>query len=429
MGLLGNQLNENDNISDSRVFDYFIVCGLPPPILNTPNLPSDQHDQLLYQSIEDSNNPHRQKLEPIVDIVVINRAQDEIVPHGFECIWTTTGQNSANLTPGVFSTTSEFFLCYRRGLDKPPISDIGILYDNGREKVLEGCTVLSKTVEGRSANLNQSSQFNSDRIYVTYRRAAEFACNSLAVIDICVVAKSKGETPPHSFNEIKRDLNKSLIGASIRICYRKAWIPAPQIKYTPTVLYRYPSVDHANVPFPGEVASFGLPMGASIESWPARLALPQPVISTFVLNVNSEDGMIMEKVYGTSLTFYELFDESKLSNDQRDYLSEMCKKSSCLDKETRELRTCKCLILLSRWPLFDTFKRFLLFLHERYTKIVADRTSQSVLVPIERYLHYMIYEVPFPTQHKPTVHVYLTDERDEDCLSINLPYECILPQS
>lgn len=44
---------------------------------------------------------------------------------------------------------------------------------------------------------------------------------------------------PHSFNVINKSSNRSLLGSlgvssSIFICYKKSWIPAPQIKYTPS---------------------------------------------------------------------------------------------------------------------------------------------------------------------------------------------------
>ena len=40
----------------------------------------------------------------------------------------------------------------------------------------------------------------------------------------------------------------------------------------------------------------------------------------------------------------------------------------------------------------------------------------------------MIFDVPYPTFQKPRVLVNLT-ENEHDCFSINLPDECVLPQS
>ena len=84
------------------------------------------------------------------------------------------------------------------------------------------------------------------------------------------------------------------------------------------ILYRFPATDHADLNFPTEVAMFGLPMGAVIESWPKSDSnqSTRPTFSTFCLNVSSEDGSISEKVYGASILFYEPYDDRKLSEDQ-----------------------------------------------------------------------------------------------------------------
>ena len=137
---------------------------------------------------------------------------------------------------------------------------------------MDGCFVIRETGNvrgsGTSANLNTNS-LSSQRRYVTYRRANDKVCNSLAAIDICVIIKSKGELAPHSFNEIPKNLNNNLFGASIYICYKKALIPAKHIKYIPKVLFRYPQSDASLAyKFPQQVSTFGLPMGAMIESWP-----------------------------------------------------------------------------------------------------------------------------------------------------------------
>lgn len=47
---------------------------------------------------------------------------------------------------------------------------------------------------------------------------------------------------------------------------------------------------------------FCLPMGATVESWPAEAAQPKPVFSTFVLTVSDAS----EKVYMLKYNFYEI---------------------------------------------------------------------------------------------------------------------------
>jgi len=412
-----NLLNE----SNERVVDYVVVAGLPTKLTAIDEndkklieLNDEQHQELLYPNCELESFKVCEKKEPIVDLAIINKTLNEKVPIGFECIWTTRAGHSANLSTGALFKSNELFLCIRRGTDKPPITDVGVFYEGTRERVMNGCTVIRTTVGNNSANLNNGS-FNVDRVFITYRRGVELACNSLAVIDICVVVKSKGEQAPHSYNEIGKDLNRNLLGASVFLCYKKTWIPAAQIKYRPAVLYRYPHVDHTDLPFPSEVALFGLPMGAIIESWPTHKQIGRPLFGTFILNVNSEDGSVAEKVYGASLTFYEKFDAAKLSKTQMSMLS-------MSDEQQNSLYANKCMIILSRHALFNSFEHFLLFLYDKYTK-------NDFKIPIERYFHHIIYQVPFPTVQKPHIQVNLTESLDDQFLSINLPNESILPQS
>lgn len=177
-------------------------------------------------------------------------------------------------------------------------------------------------------------------------------------------------------------------------------------------MYKYPAVEHADLPFPNEVAFFGLPMGAVIESWPTSNPLTStylndldPIFNTFVLNVNSDDGVIMEKVYGACLIFYERFDAKNLSPHQLSLLLAASNRTSRQqknddkgagsggdqdDRSHLNLHSNKCLLILSRTPLFDTYRSFLLFLLRKYT--VKYNVSSSFLsapnlsfLPIERY--------------------------------------------
>jgi hypothetical protein len=213
---------KNSNINDSirqnqpRVAEYFSIVTLPPQLTtaiknheakNETNRNSDQkleselgvkhdicqeHDKLLYPNLEIENSSLKSqsdRSDPIVDLAVINKTLNETVPIGYECLWLTPDGNSANLLGPSLFKANEMFLCYKRGRDKPPITDIGVLYEN-KEVVMEGCIDIRETVRKNSANLNNSS-LNTDPVYITYRRGSELACNSLAVIDLCVINKSK----------------------------------------------------------------------------------------------------------------------------------------------------------------------------------------------------------------------------------------------
>lgn len=71
--------------------------------------------------------------------------------------------------------------------------------------------MIQATPYGRCANVNNSST-TSQRIFITYRRAPLIRPqNSLAVTDICVIVTSKGETPPHTFCKVDKNLNCGMV--------------------------------------------------------------------------------------------------------------------------------------------------------------------------------------------------------------------------
>ena len=64
---------------------------------------------------------------------MINPEYGELVPDGYTKISTTPMGFSADLNHGSFRA-KEIYLCYRRGRDKPPLLNIGVMYD-GKDKV------------------------------------------------------------------------------------------------------------------------------------------------------------------------------------------------------------------------------------------------------------------------------------------------------
>lgn len=88
-----------------------------------------------------------------------------------------------------------------------------MLYE-GKERLIQGCEVIQATPYGRCANVNNSSA-TSQRIFITFRRAPPVQPqNSLAVTDICVIVTNKGETPPHTFCKVEKNLNCGMVGRS-----------------------------------------------------------------------------------------------------------------------------------------------------------------------------------------------------------------------
>ena len=187
-------------MDEKRVSDYFVVAGLP----ETTRQPFED----CFTGRDGSASPpalfnSSPSLDPITDITVIIRSAGEQVPPSWYCIETTPSGFPADLNHGAIRSPN-IFLCYQRGRHKPPLVDIGVLYE-GKERVMSDSEVVHTTLLGRSANVNNSSS----RIFLTYRRAKENApCNQLVVTDICVILMSKGETPPHAYQLIRKNLNK-----------------------------------------------------------------------------------------------------------------------------------------------------------------------------------------------------------------------------
>ena len=283
-------------MEENRVADYFVVAGLP------------EIPQLLQENIFNDSGHLRSvdQVDPIVEIGVFFPSLGEKMPQGHQLLEKTPTGLYADLNYGSVRTPA-CFIFYRRGRDKPPLVDIGILYENV-ERIMPDAEIILNTPGDRVANINNSTA----RIFLTYRRAKpDMPCNELVVSDLCVIVPSKGEMPPHAFCQIHKTLNKGIVGSDVYLCYKKSMNRPTLISYQPEVLHRYPEVDHMDFPLQlcPSVPLFCLPMGSTLEKWPnveettTRKAIA-PVFSTFVLTVS--DGTY--KVYGSALSFYEEFE-------------------------------------------------------------------------------------------------------------------------
>ncbi|XP_057889153.1 C-myc promoter-binding protein isoform X2 [Melospiza georgiana] len=383
----------------ARVADYFVVAGLTD--ISKP----------LEEEIHFNDACHKiaKPKEPITDVTVLNKSLGEEVPQGYKCIEVTPSGLSADLNNGSL-VGPQIYLCYRRGRDKPPLTDLGVLYD-GKERVKQGCEIIQSTPYGRPANISGSA--SSQRVYITYRRAAEnMTQNSLAVTDICIIIPSKGETPPHTFCKVDKNLNNSMWGSAVYLCYKKSVAKTNTISYKAGLICRYPEEDYESFPLPESVPLFCLPMGATIECWPSNSKYPLPVFSTFVLT-----GASAEKVYGAAIQFYELYPEEKLTEKQK---SQLGLAAAVEGKDTcRTVQTNKCICLLSHWPFFDAFKKFLTFLY-RYS------ISGPHVLPIEKHISHFMHKVPFPSPQRPRILVQLSPH---DNLILSQPVSSPLPLS
>ncbi|KAM9826579.1 C-myc promoter-binding protein-like isoform X2 [Syngnathus typhle] len=388
-----------------RVADYFVVAGL-----TDSSKPLDQEIHF-----DDACHKTAKPKSPITDVAVVIRSIGDEVPPGFTCIETTPSGHSADLNNGGLMAP-QIFLCFRRGCDKPPLIDLGVLYE-WKERLKQGCHLIQTTPSGRPANISGNS---SQRIYVTYRRAPESQSHAaLAVTDICIIIPSKGETPPHTFCKVEKNLNSSMWGSSVYLCYKKSVTKTNSIAYKAGLFSRYPEEDYESFPLPVSVPLFCLPMGATIECWPMNTKYSLPVFSTFVLT-----GASGEKVYGAAIQFYEPYPQECLTDQQRSQLgllnTDTPKASPCdsptdvtnhTTSHTCSVYTNKCICLLSHWPFFDAFRKFLTFLY-RYS------ISGPHALPIEKHISHFMHKVPFPSSQRPRILVQLSPH---DSLMLSQP--------
>ncbi|XP_047719199.1 C-myc promoter-binding protein isoform X10 [Prionailurus viverrinus] len=303
-----------------RVADYFVVAGLTD--VSKP----------LEEEIHFNDACHKvaKPKEPITDVAVIIKSLGEEVPRDYICIDVTPTGLSADLNNGSL-VGPQIYLCYRRGRDKPPLTDLGVLYD-WKERLKQGCEIIQSTPYGRPANISGST--SSQKIYITYRRASEnMTQNTLAVTDICIIVPSKGESPPHTFCKVDKNLNNSM-------------------------------------------------------------------------------------VYGAAIQFYEPYSEENLTEKQRLLLG-LASSADGKSDSSKTIHTNKCICLLSHWPFFDAFRKFLTFLY-RYS------ISGPHVLPIEKHISHFMHKVPFPSPQRPRILVQLSPH---DNLILSQPVSSPLPLS
>ncbi|XP_075801856.1 DENN domain-containing protein 4C isoform X2 [Microtus pennsylvanicus] len=381
-----------------RVTDYFVVAGLTDT------------STLLDQEVNRIDTKSTGPKAPITDIAVIIKSAGEAVPEGYTCVEATPSALQANLNYGSLKSP-ELFLCYKRGRDKPPLTDIGVLYE-GKERLIPGCEVIQATPYGRCANVNNSST-TSQRIFITYRRAPPARSqNSLAVTDICVIITSKGETPPHTFCKVDKNLNCGMWGSNVFLCYKKSVPASNAIAYKAGLIFRYPEEDYESFPLSESVPLFCLPMGATIECWDPQTKYPLPVFSTFVLT-----GSSAEKVYGAAIQFYEPYPRELLTEKQLMQLGLL----TPVERKvvSKPINSNKCICLLSHWPFFDAFKKFLMFIYKV-------SVSGPHPLPIEKHISHFMQNIPFPSPQRPRILVQLSVH---DALILSQPVSTPLPLS
>ena len=102
-------------------------------------------------------------------------------------------------------------------------------------------------------------------------------------------------------------------------------------------------------------------------------------------------------MYGSAISFYEEYDEELMTEEQRSLL----RLENYREKSERRIMANKCICLLSQWPFFDAFEKFLFFIYKRLLMGPFD-------IPLERYISHFLYSVPFPSPERPRILVQLS---------------------
>lgn len=392
-------------MEERRIADYFVVAGMP------------ENPKLLQENIFSDSSHLRTAavIEPITDIGVFFPALEEKIPDDYEILRFTPSGLDADLNFGSVRTTA-CFIFFKRGRDKPPLVDIGVMYD-GLERIMPDAEIVAKTPGDRVANVNNSSS----KIFITFRRAkTDTPCNELVVTDLCVLIPGKGEKVPHAFCQIHKTLNKGMMGNDVYLCYKKSMNRPKCISYQPEILHRYPTNDHFDFSLNSctSVPLFCLPMGTTLEAWPhvpeqspkKRKAIA-PIFSTFVLTAN--DGTY--KVYGSALTFYENFNERYLTDQQKEFFEW----DNPDVRGSNSLHVNKSICILSNYPFGDTFEKWLMFVQ------MMASCNEPLPVPIERYITHLLDEVPFPA---PSILLQMSSW-STDRILLTQPEDSPLPRS
>lgn len=198
-----------------------------------------------------------------------------------------------------------------------------------------------------------------------------------------------------------------MFGSDVYLCYKKSMDRPPFLSFTPVIIDRFPLEDYPDFSLSEHLPNFCLPMGASIECWPRRAHKPYPSFSTFVLTLNSG-----EKIYASLLNFYETTTPDELTRGELKHLryieDDLAEEEDVPVNEEKSLHRIKSICLLSRWPFFDQFKRFLTFLCKTFCA-----SSIPPLTSLESYIFYFMRDIPFPSPERPNILVNLCHSSDE----------------
>ena len=121
----------------NQVADYFVVVGIGDSVRRY-NAEKDLADNCVdgasasrLDSSASTETSHELRqlelpatLEPITDVGVVFLGVGEKIPDDFSCISSTPTGHCANFHHGTPNSNKAVYLCYRRGRDRTPLTDI-----------------------------------------------------------------------------------------------------------------------------------------------------------------------------------------------------------------------------------------------------------------------------------------------------------------
>lgn len=85
------------------------------------------------------------------------------------------------------------------------------MHYGGKDQPKAGYKIVDTTPYSHSANLASGAP-GHQHTFLTYRRASEGqAYSALGITDICLIMPSKGESSPHTFCRVDRNLNAGMV--------------------------------------------------------------------------------------------------------------------------------------------------------------------------------------------------------------------------
>ena len=103
--------------------------------------------------------------------------------------------------------------------------------------------VIDRTPYGRSANVNNSTTFNSTPLYLKVKRDIQ---SPFVITDLAIVIANKGEEEPLGYSRLNENLNRGMVGSTVYIAFKQRPKNVHRASYRPSLLARMPRSDHVD---------------------------------------------------------------------------------------------------------------------------------------------------------------------------------------